>query len=509
MRGEGSAITANGAGEHGSPHATIEETRGENFTTPGGTPATGRAHSVTEEAVQTFPEAKVTPRRHLSGIDAPAPTMASDRNRSVPGTSEGPITASEEPTTASVMPSCHPGKTPGEPARFVANPSPPIRWGGHGTNLHPRCHPGRTPGEPARFVVNTPSPIRGRGARNEPAPLMSPHEAGRYRCIRVEALKTIDQLRQLITRGMRCPVFAWSKSGKLSVINSTVMLQGNIAWTLNTHELGEIRLPRDEQDARGFHIRPDPHTFRRRELLIELIGDDPLKHYRLTLSKSVTEVTLTGETAVFDPDHFTLIDWLRILVREQALVIDSTDIAREAFPTVRVRPGEEWRNVASRLVRTYRVLPDRPHASEATYFWRYAAERQLYELFERVINAVLTNSLDRLSLNALLHDAVARIKREVRPLPIAFHVSLGMSMRRRGKVTENVFSEFVDRLVLRSSAYRSVPVLPRNTRPSLSMCVTQLFSLDEVKQSFSSREQLTVLEPANSRSLGVPRPHPL
>ena len=72
----------------------------------------------------------------------------------------------------------------------------------------------------------------------------------------------------------------------------------------------------------------------------------------------------------------------------------------------------------SRLVRSYRVVVtdlDRPHASEATYLWRYTTERQHYELFERVISAILTNPLDRLSLNALLYDAIARIKRDVLP----------------------------------------------------------------------------------------------
>ena len=52
------------------------------------------------------------------------------------------------------------------------------------------------------------------------------------------------------------------------------------------------------------------------------------------------------------------------------------------------------RNVASRLVRNFRAVvadPDRPHASGATYFWRYVTERQLCELFERIIGAVLTN----------------------------------------------------------------------------------------------------------------------
>ena len=52
------------------------------------------------------------------------------------------------------------------------------------------------------------------------------------------------------------------------------------------------------------------------------------------------------------------------------------------------------------LFRAVVADPDHPHAAEATYFWRYVTERQLYELFERVIDAVLTNLLDRLSLNS-------------------------------------------------------------------------------------------------------------
>ena len=274
------------------------------------------------------------------------------------------------------------------------------------------------------------------GARNRPAPLVSPHEGGRYGRMRVEAPKTIVQLRQLITAEIRCPVFAESKTREVSFSNSAVMLQDKIARTLNTHELGELRLPRDKQNALGFHIRPDAHTFRRRDLLIGMIGDNVLTHYQLTSSGPVTVITLTDESAVLDPNHVSLSDRLRILVWEQKLVIGSTDIAREAFLAVQIRPGEEWRNVASRLVRSFRAVvadPDRPHASEATFFWSYTTKRQLYELFERVINAVPTNLRDRLSLNALLYDAVARIRREVRSLPIVFHDRWGWTCGRAVK----------------------------------------------------------------------------
>ena len=95
----------------------------------------------------------------------------------------------------------------------------------------------------------------------------------------VEAPTTIDQLRQLMTEGIRCPVSAGSKAGEISISNSTVMLQDKIAWTLNTHKLGKLRLPQDEQDARGFHIQPDAETFRRWGLLIGLIGGNLLTHY--------------------------------------------------------------------------------------------------------------------------------------------------------------------------------------------------------------------------------------
>ena len=69
-QGAGPATTAKGAGKHGSLHASAEETRGRDFTTPGAAPATGKSHPATNEAVHTLHNAKVTPRRHPSGTDA-------------------------------------------------------------------------------------------------------------------------------------------------------------------------------------------------------------------------------------------------------------------------------------------------------------------------------------------------------------------------------------------------------------------------------------------------------
>ena len=154
-KGVGPATTAKGAGEHGSLHALAEETRGRDFTTPGAASATGKSHPATNEAVHTLHNAKVTPRRHPNGTDAyPHEGLRQEQERT--GGLRGAFTASEEPTTASIIPSCLPGRTSVEPAHFVASTPPAHPWG---------------------------------GARNEPTPLMSPHEAGRHGRMCVEAPK--------------------------------------------------------------------------------------------------------------------------------------------------------------------------------------------------------------------------------------------------------------------------------------------------------------------------------
>ena len=59
-------------------------------------------------------------------------------------------------------------------------------------------------------------------------------------------------------------------------------------------------------------------------------------------------------------------------------MFDSTDIAREDFLAVQVRPGEKRRNVVIQLLRNNMAVVadlDRSHASKTPYFWRYATER--------------------------------------------------------------------------------------------------------------------------------------
>ena len=69
-----------------------------------------------------------------------------------------------------------------------------------------------------------------------------------------------------------------------------------------------------------------------------------------------------------NPDDIILIWWIKLLVREQALTKDATELSREVFLAVNLQSGEAWRNVVARLLRNFRagvVDPYRPHILEA------------------------------------------------------------------------------------------------------------------------------------------------
>ena len=143
-----------------------------------------------------------------------------------------------------------------------------------------------------------------------------------------------------------------------------------------------------------------------------------------------------------NPEDVTLTDCLRFFVREQALLKSTTDLASKAFLAVQVQGGKAWRNATSRLVRNYCAVvvdPDRSHTSKVTYVWRYVTEHQLYERFELVLDALLSNPLDRLTLNFHLHAAVTRVKREIHPLAVDFNHLMDKVIRIGGRPVEISF----------------------------------------------------------------------
>ena len=85
------------------------------------------------------------------------------------------------------------------------------------------------------------------------------------------------------------------------------------------------------------------------------------------------------------PEEATATDWLRLLVREEALSAPARRVAVKTLDAM-LNPGEALSVAPNRLVRVYRAAAakaDQPHVSEATYFWRYASVDNIKDLISR------------------------------------------------------------------------------------------------------------------------------
>ena len=118
------------------------------------------------------------------------------------------------------------------------------------------------------------------------------------------------------------------------------------------------------------------------------------------------------------------------------------------------------------------VETDRPHT--------YVTERQLHELLRRLLDALLPNPLDRLSVNLTLRAATVRVKSEVRLPPIDFNDPLRKRMIDRGRLKEIIYNDFVH-------------VAPRKT-PISTVGIEKLFSLNYERQLFGSHFIIAALK---------------
>lgn len=104
-------------------------------------------------------------------------------------------------------------------------------------------------------------------------------------------------------------------------------------------------------------------------------------------------------------------------------------------------------------------------------------------MYDRVVEGLLPNPIDRVGISGLMHDKVHQISTTLRPLRMEWHDPMRTAMTHRGDVAQGLFRNFVDMLSFRSSAYVA-PAAPRKTakhaRPD------RLFTLDEVRRCFTS-----------------------
>ena len=223
----------------------------------------------------------------------------------------------------------------------------------------------------------------------------------------------LDRIKYKIPHGNKSFVYEGpAQVGELTMNNGAVLLQDRIARTLNAVNQGIFKLPDDQTNGSSFVSTTANCSPQRRELLVDLISDQLLTHHQMTSGEPVIIYSIAGKRIEVEADEVTITEWLRLLVREAALVRGAATSARHALDSVVLKPAEAWPTAAARLVLMFRAAtadPDMPHASEAVYFWRYISERNLVELLDRIRDMLLPNALDRISINVLMHQLVADI----------------------------------------------------------------------------------------------------
>lgn len=256
-----------------------------------------------------------------------------------------------------------------------------------------------------------------------------------------------ERLLKRISGNVEGPVYQGAAPGELSIANSAVILQDQAWRVLRFLGRGVLNLPEDEYIDGRWVTQVDDHSYHRLELLLDLIASRFAAYTVFGSSDRVDVYRVSGVTECVPRDRVTVTDWLRILVRDQALTSVSEEYARDALAAITLRPNETWREAANRVLLAFRAsLVDhrRPYTTEATYFWRLITTQQLMELYERIIEVISPAiPAHRSTLDSILHEKVAAIEINLEPFPNEWPNPMGQSMQLRGDVAQGLYDNFV------------------------------------------------------------------
>ena len=177
---------------------------------------------------------------------------------------------------------------------------------------------------------------------------------------------------------------------------------------------------------------------------------------------------------------------MRLFVREQALTGGAVEFAQAALSAVTLKPAEAWTAAAARVLLAFRASlanSERPHVTEQLFFWRFITPLEMTTLYDRVIEVLLPNPLDRVGVSGLMHEKVHLIATTLRPMRVEWHDPMGEAMRLRGEVAERLFREFIAVLSARNASYLT-PQTPRKLAKHAGP--DRLFTMTEVRHMFSS-----------------------
>ena len=109
-------------------------------------------------------------------------------------------------------------------------------------------------------------------------------------------------------------------------------------------------------------------------LRIDLLGDlisDPLDtHAKFSAKEPKIIIRESGEHNAAKTDQATTTDWLRLLVREEALSAPARRAAVKALDAIKLNPGEALSVAANKLVRVYRAATAKADQLLEVYFSR-------------------------------------------------------------------------------------------------------------------------------------------
>lgn len=210
--------------------------------------------------------------------------------------------------------------------------------------------------------------------------------------------KGFDRIRKRLVGSLTTPFYGGPSPGPLTESNCAVFLEEKMRSMLRTLESGVVQLEKDELVDDVWTTVPDQYTPRRIEMLSEFIQGHLATRDGMDSDEPVEVWSITGDVQVKSKAEVTCTDFLRLLVREQALTSGAKELADAALDAVSRQPNEAWAAAAARVVKGFRATfanADRPFVSEIRFFWRFVTEANMRTLFTRLADVLMPNPSER------------------------------------------------------------------------------------------------------------------
>ncbi|CAN0447110.1 unnamed protein product, partial [Pylaiella littoralis] len=301
--------------------------------------------------------------------------------------------------------------------------------------------------------------------------------------------KGFERIRKRLVGSLTPPFYGGPSPGTLTESNCAVFLEEKMRSTLRTLESGVAQLEKDELVDGGWSTVPDEHTPRRIEMLSEFVQGHLATRDAMDSDEPLEVWSLTGDVQIKRREQVTCTDYLRLLVREQALTSGSRELAETALDAIVRQPNEAWAAAAARVVKVFRATfanADRPCVSETQFFWRFVTEADMRHLFSRLTDVLMPNPFERNGVSSLLLQHTQRVSESMRKLRLELHDPTGVAMVSRGVETQKLFKEFAGVLSAQSVSCRQ----PARKGVSKQVGSDNMFSLQELSELFASKQSL-------------------